>query len=474
MDPHTLMESITSMSEYFVAANTRTSFTDLAESGSLNSLASVGGGLSIASNHNSSSSPSSFNHHHQQQQQQQQQPQQQQQQQQQQQHQSSIVNQQFSSNNNNVGTSNSVHKSNIGNNNHLQQQHVNNNSNIHSPLHQNNYQNNSGHYSSNTSSNNNNSSNNNIGMQLSSCRASQPIRTQIPIHCYIEQLDACADISDYNSSMNDSDLFNTSNSNLNIINSTSNNKPLNHHQQQQQNHQNHQPHLHQSKLALESVTNCTTNTNGTRNNSSLSALANSTSSLFNENDTNNNDNNDLHNVDNPLDQLSSDSPLSINHQTNLSPSNSSVLSGRNHQINNICGNNNIIDRHHQASSSYDNNHFQSCRETYAIVTSNVLYIDLVRTVLLQLGYSAMDLINAKGKYPPLFYFTFLHFYLDSAMMVGCIVADTLQNPSLVRRELEKTKILQLARCLHFVMRISVALILYLFLLHSLLIDSFLS
>lgn len=387
MDLNTaLMESITSMSEYFVAANTRTSFTDLAESGSLNSLASVGGvGHSTTASINNSSSSSSTSSNHQQNQQ----------------HQSSNLNQQFSNNNTSIGTTNpnTVHKTNVGNNNHLQQQQHHVSNNIHSPLHQNSYQNNPNHYPTNCNASNNN------GTQSSSCRMSQPIRTQIPIHCYIEQLDACADMSDYNSPLNDSDLFNTSNSNLNIIDPASNinNKSL----IQQNNHH----HLHQSKLALESVTNCT-NLNGA--NSSLSALANSTSSLFNENETNNNDNNDLDNIDNPLDQLTSESPLSIHQHSAISPTNSSILGNSINQTNSICGTNNIIDRHHQASSSYDNHHFQSCRETYAIVTSNVLYIDLLRTVLLQLGYSAMDLINAKGKFVTL--------------TADCIVFDILQNP----------------------------------------------
>jgi len=144
------------------------------------------------------------------------------------------------------------------------------------------------------------------------------------------------------------------------------------------------PHLHQSKLALESVTNGT----------SLASITNS-SSIFNENDTNNNDNNDLDATDASLDHLNPTSPLSIN-QSNLHSS----VSLDNIHSHSLCGNNGSnIDNSRLASSSssYDSQHFQSCRETYAIVTSNVLYIDLVRTVLLQLGYSAMDLINAKGE-----------------------------------------------------------------------------
>lgn len=315
------MDTITNMSEYFVAANTRTSFTDLAESGV--SLQTV-----VAPNH----------------------------------HQQSNLNQQFSNSSPGLNKSLSANP-NHQQMNHLQQQHASNNnssSNLHSPSscnqNQNHYHNHS--YSPNINNNNNSGSST---MQITS-RLSQPIRTQIPIHCYIEQLDACAEMSGFSSPLNDSDLFNTTN--------TSNNKLS---PSPQKNNHHHHPHLHQSKLALESVTNC----NGS---ASLASLANS--SLFNENDTNNTDNNDLYSVDN-LEHLNSNSPLSTQQQTSAS-------------IDNNIQTNSISNR--QASSSYDNNNFQSCRETYAIVTSNVLYIDLVRTVLLQLGYSAMDLINAKGKY----------------------------------------------------------------------------
>lgn len=48
----------------------------------------------------------------------------------------------------------------------------------------------------------------------------------------------------------------------------------------------------------------------------------------------------------------------------------------------------------QTPSSSSTNSF---RETYAIIPSNVLYIDLVRTVLVQLGYTIADMINANCK-----------------------------------------------------------------------------
>lgn len=359
MDLNTaLMESITSMSEYFVAANTRTSFTDMAESSSV-------------ANINSSLNSSASNHHH-----------------------HHNLNQQFS-------TSAQIHNS-ISNNNNKQnfgtnahhlgpsqsqlQQHGNNSNNTLSSMHSPTSNQNNFHHSHSYGLNHSNMSTN----LQSQARLSQPVRTQIPIHCYIEQLDACADMPGYNSPLlNDSELFNTTNSTstLNKSIQLSNNTNSNHHNQH-----SHQQHLHQSKLALESVTNC----NGSTAN--LSSLANS-SSLFNENETNNNDNNELDNIDS-LDHLSSNSPLSVlNQQSNIVPPSSSnnnpSLNSNTAQTNSICSSSNH--RPQQASSSYDSHHFQSCRETYAIVTSNVLYIDLVRTVLLQLGYSAMDLINAKGK-----------------------------------------------------------------------------
>lgn len=123
----------------------------------------------------------------------------------------------------------------------------------------------------------------------------------------------------------------------------------------------------------------------------------------------------------------------------------SVATNISQQSNNPPGN-------RSASSSIDSHHFQSCRETYAIVTSNVLYIDLVRTVLLQLGYSAMDLINAKGK------------FLNSCFQIKVvyIAVDIPRNPSPLHREQEMIGILQLVLFPGFARQIFAMLILYLF------------
>lgn len=388
MDLNTaLMESITSMSEYFVAANTRTSFTDLAESAN-NSLGPPTG----PSNQNNNL-PTSQNNH-----------------------------QTFTGSNNSPGT---MHKHQLGTpinpmgtHHQMQNHHHANNNNNHNQHSENNANPNNNnnlpiHHSSATLCNqnhhyhnhhNHNSHSSSSGMQS---RLSQPTRTQIPIHCYIEQLDACADMLSYQSPLNDNDLFSTKDPS-----STTSN------QLQAQISNNH-PHLHQSKLALESVTNC--------NGSNLSSLTNHhSSSLFNDNDPiDQTDNNDLDGVDTNLDHINTDSPLSI-HPPQV---NASTITSNDNSIqqpsNSICGDS--ID-HRQSTSYYDNtHHFHSCKETYVIVTSNVLYIDLVRTVLLQLGYSAMDLINAKGKYLCKLFISFCF------MMADCTASDILQNPLLARK-----------------------------------------
>lgn len=216
-----------------------------------------------------------------------------------------------SNNNTNIGNANST----LGNN-------SNNNSN--------------GNSNKNDSSNGN--SNNPSNQQHT--RLTQPTRTQIPIHCFIEQLDACADMPGYSPSLTDTDLFNTVDTNQYTKTSpNSSNNPT---------HIN-QPHLHQSKLALESVTNCTT-------------FGHSTSS-FNQ-------------------------QLLASTSNNGNANHTSGQSNHNQQSNS-----------NKPSSNLNNNLQQlpRCRDKIAIVTSNVLFIDLVRAVLPQLGYTAMDLINAKGK-----------------------------------------------------------------------------
>lgn len=412
------------MSECYVAANMRTSFTDLAETGSLSSNMSTSQSIGGQSSAQSLSSSNDF-------------------------HKSSndyLHKQQFSSSSQLQNLNHRPINPPVSNHHNL----------IHSTSHHNLNQTTSNHNFNMINNNNSNNSSNQlqsshsqlanqqIGVQYNTHnnhhhnhsysatnsiphhRLSQPTRTQIPIHCYIEQLDACADLPGYNPSITDNELFSTSD------------KPLPT-QNNQQNHSNHyaQTHLHQSKLALESVTNCnglsgnslTRNESGTNstnlarhdnvddsdnnnddidNCNNTTTITTSSSSLFHDSEVNNNAGDD--DLDTNLDHLNSDSPSSVHHQLPSHQDSISISESFNHQA---------------APSSYDSHHFQSCRETYAIVTSNVLYIDLLRTVLLQLGYSAMDLINAKGKQHSYISHSDLVFQL---MLVGCTVFGTPQNP----------------------------------------------
>lgn len=363
LTPNSLMENIANVSEYFIAANTRTSFTDLAESCSPSSTPNSSGGplsqsggqqfANIAPPSPSLLQKTPSNHH------------------------SNLKNQH-------------VHQQPSHNNPHQdsrqQQDHHHNQYNYNPPL--NNMSTihssqayNQNHYHGNLNYSNSGGSSSTGSMQ-SSTRLNQPTRTQIPIHCLIEQLDACADIPGYSSPLDDTELFNTSNS---IHLSTNNNKstPSNAHHTQ--------PYPLQSKLALESVTNCDdlsfANYNG-NGNSSLTSMNNKIQTELNSTNNDGNldrsldlDGSDLEGLDTNLDHLGSTSPLSIN----LQPRGTNSIGG-NDPFNN-----------RQLSPLYTHQNYPSCRETYAIITSNVLFIDLVRTVLLQLGYSAMDLINAKGK-----------------------------------------------------------------------------
>lgn len=421
------------MSECYVAANMRTSFTDLAgetNSHSSNSQSTTGGGGGGGQS-SAQSMSNEYHHHHQQQQQHQKLGQQQ--------FSSSLQLQNLSHRSINASTSNhhnnllhtphhgtgGPNQTTIASNHHLgNSSNINNNqlqqrSNHFQPTsNQVGVQNINNHHHHHNNHNHSYSATNSIPHH----RLSQPTRTQIPIHCLIEQLDACADLPRYHPTITDNELFSTSD------------KPLPNHNQH--NHSNQQlgqsSHLHQSKLALESVTNCNgiSSEGSTRNESGIdTSLANdnvndsdnnnddidncntsanittSSNSLFHDNVVNNNAGDD--DLDTNLDHLNPESPNSIHHQ--LPPLQDSC--GISESFNNQA-----------ATSSYDSHHFQACRETYAIVTSNVLYIDLLRTVLLQLGYSAMDLINAKGK-------QFLNF-----MRVCCTVSDTLRNPWLARIE----------------------------------------
>lgn len=391
------------MSEYFVAANTRTSFTDLAESTSTNPLGAI-----------STSSPSNMN--------------------------SSTMHtnqsdQSFAAINNLPGAIQkplngpqsqlAIHQ--------IQNQHPNgNHQNLHAESSNNSNINPTPmNHSSASSCNQNHYHYHNhdhpSSASMHTPRLSQPTRTQIPIHCYIEQLDACADVPGYQSPLTDNDLFITADPT----------KPT--HQQNQTSNNHHQPHLHQSKLALESVTNGSI--------ASLSSLAKHSNSLFSNNDpTNPNDSNDLDNVDANLDHLDSDSPLSIHPpQTNSTSTNNASSSNNLQQTSSSIYSEPLDNRHN--SPYYESNHqFSSCKETYVIVTSNVLYIDLVRTVLLQLGYSAMDLINAKGK---------LTFIDSLLMMAGYIAFGIPRNPSLARKEPGMRGIQQLLQFQHSATRRSV-------------------
>lgn len=230
---------------------------------------------------------------------------------------------------------------------------------------------------------------------LTQSRLSQRVRAQIPIHCYIEQLD---DLPGYCSPINDSDLFSTAGP---TSNGNQSNRQASTNHQQVATHQ-HQPYLHQSKLALESVTNGTNlNLNTPSSSNSINAH-----NLYNENNSANDDNNDIDHLDN----LNSDSPLSLNplsndesleqQQSTIGNTNSIPNKNPSNQTTQSSIISHSVSRTSSApllASISETPHLQSYRETIAIVTSNVLYQDLVRTVLLQLGYSDIDLINAKGK-----------------------------------------------------------------------------
>lgn len=283
-------------------------------------------------------------------------------------------------NENNFSNNQLQHHNTYLTNNHIANNTGNNNNNNTNNNNNNNPNNNdnSNNAISNNNKNDNNSSANASNNQQQN-RVSQPLRTQIPIHCYIEQLDACADILGYSSPLNDNDLFNntTNNKTTTNNNSSATNQLL-----------SHNTHLHQSKLALESVTNGSNSSNNLGHSDNQQQQQ---QTQFNQDaSTSNNHSNGNVSTD-YLTTLTSSyydpskHPLTINNYLQIAPSNSIQQSSSG-----ISGNNKL-------SSTSTDRTFQSCRETYAIVTSNVLFIDLVRTVLLQLGYSATDLINAKGK-----------------------------------------------------------------------------
>lgn len=355
MDLNTvLMESINNMSELFVAANTRTSFTELAESSS-NSLGHLG-----TTNSNNMNTNSSVGHP-------------------------------------NTGANNQPMPGNHLTNVHKQSSptsldHLRNTSPTPMGVQKNCYdivngfdspqlQNSNPNFKTPMNHDENRSNpyrnDKHPTTGLRATRIVQTSRTQIPIHCFIEQLDACTDMFSYQSTLTDNDLFktanpsdqvraSTSNQDLNILNSSNNCNNL--------------AHLHQSKLALESVTN------PNRSSSSLPQL--NESDLFDDNEpTDALDCNDTN-----LNHLTSGSSLSLHPPIKLESQSSSTNGFQ--PSTNLC--NEVSNGQPPASCcNNDNQNFQSLKETYVIVSSSALYIDLTRIVMQQLGYSPLDQINAK-------------------------------------------------------------------------------
>ena len=212
---------------------------------------------------------------------------------------------------------------------------------------------------------------------------SQPLRTQIPVFCQIEQFDACPTVN-YQPILNDNDLFRTTD------NKDSFKRPASNSNQGNSIMTQGQPHLHQSKLALESVTNC----NGSP--SSLSGPMGIPPTNSADNDIKPNLE-DLEGLD-VFDPIGSISPLSLNQEAPLSPMRKhqpQLDTGKNNEdlqqisiLNNSIGNN-------QDSFSQQ---LSSCKETYVLVPASTLWLDLVRTVLTQLGYSGLEIVNSKGKF----------------------------------------------------------------------------
>lgn len=177
-------------------------------------------------------------------------------------------------------------------------------------------------------------------------------RTSIAIHTIVEQIDFCVNSSSGSGHYAQNLL--SINEHQFVENHTVTDTQDQHHDDQhlspslvQSSHtlSNHPHHL-QSKLALETVSNETNLHNNTHINSAIN-------------------NNNHHQTENRQYQQQTNQ-FKTSHQT-----------------------------HYIEQQPIDTNAF---RETYAIVSSNVLFIDLVRTVLLQLGYSIEDLVNAKCKY----------------------------------------------------------------------------
>lgn len=212
---------------------------------------------------------------------------------------------------------------------------------------------------------------------------SQPIRTQVPIFCQIEQFDTCPSVS-YQPTLNDNDLFRTTDY------KDSFKRPVSSTNQSNSTIAPGQPHLHQSKLALESVTNC---------NGSLSSLSGPTGST----PTNSADYDikpsldDLDGLNVNFDQLGSTSPLSLHQETPLSP-----MRKPQHQLDTEKSNEDlqqisILNNSVGTNQDSFSQQLSSCKETYVLVPASTLWLDLVRTVLTQLGYSGLEIVNSKGK-----------------------------------------------------------------------------
>lgn len=374
-----LSSAIENFSEYFVAANTRTTLTDFAESTS-NSLDPIQIGTQ-----NGHSSLNSMNSSHN--------------------NLSSHLGAAFGLSSCNSSPNGSLHKhltsANMSQTSSLQNQVPSDDNNYDFDLECNN--NNSNNKSSGCSNNGNNhysttsqtrghmnkthhqqrnrlhspSDNRNMDqyMQASSSRPSQLYRAQIPIHCIIEQFDNYANLTSYQPTLNDNDLFRTEDptdlTGLQMMSQDRNDNT---------NHNNPNtsslPHLNQSKLALESITN------GTSSNISMPT---SDANLFNTS----NDQAESNIFDTHLDHLGPDSPLSIQPDRNSSPTFSSAEL---HPTSILNSPTNI-----RQDSYLDNNQqLTSSKETYVIVASNVLFVEALPVVLRQLGYSSLEIISAKA------------------------------------------------------------------------------
>lgn len=232
---------------------------------------------------------------------------------------------------------------------------------------------------------------------------SQPIRTQVPIYCQIEQFDTCPSVvqTDYQPTLNDNDLFKTTDYKDSfkqpmVSNATSAN------QSNTSGSSSSQPHLHQSKLALESVTNCLLSP------SSFSGPTCSAPSLNNSSDIDIKPRvkDDFDGLD--FDQLEPNSPLSLHHEpsplkTSLPPSSVAPLLHQRIQFNNTpkSKNNEDLQQISILNNSLGNQDsfnpsLSSCKETYVLVQASTPWLDLVRTVLTQLGYSGLEIVNSKG------------------------------------------------------------------------------